>query len=551
MPTKTVTFEGVSYLVPADATDEEIFEFIEGEIAAGPQGPEQPPFSRDYPEPMTPIGSAVNMVTSTKDLVRDAGAAVKGAVTPWNEQGDWDVPPTLKALGSVAVDVWRKITGPEPAPGAPPSPVDAIVDSLKERYGSWDDIRYTAYHDPAGFAADLSIVIGAAGGAMRGAAGMLKKAGTAAPKLAAAGATAGEAGALLDPVQAVVRGAAAAGRTVARAVDPYKIYQSAMKPAGFLGSNPDLVAKGNRAIRTGVDQGIVVNQKGIDSIGPVIEELNGQISMMIEKGATKGMTVDPTAVVKTLDEVIDRFRTVNPNKNMRAIIKAREEFLKSYGAKIVSKREMFGLPADDPLRNARQQIPLKEAQALKVKTGRVLRKAYGELKDANKEAQKALVRGLKEEIAAAFPEISDINALESELFNITPFLERAVKRINNRDLIQLTTTTAGTGGAVIGGMAGGAGFAAAGAGLAAVIRSVLENPTVKSRIAILIRKAQVGRGGRTASRTLPQVSPAARIEEYRQELIRRMDSYYEQYPEGGWEPPMSPAPAHGEQPAIQ
>jgi hypothetical protein len=395
----------------------EAMQKLEAGEAGGPQGPVQPPFSRDYPEPMTPLGGAVNLATSTGALVSDAAAAVKGAVTPWNELGDWDVPPTIKALGSLAVDVWRKVSQPKgfnaPArdPAAPASPVDSVIDSLVERYGSWDDIKYTAYNDPAGFAADLSVVLGAAGGVVRGTAGALKKAGVQAPKLTAAGATLGEVGALADPIQAAVRGTKAVGRTVARTIDPYKIYQSAMKPAGFLGSNPDLVAKGNRAVRTGVDQGIVVSQRGIDSIGPMIDELNGQISMMIEKGATAGMTIDPTLVVKTLDDIIERFQTVNPNKNMRAIIKARDEFLANYGKKIASKRELFGLAPDDPLRQAREQIPLKEAQALKVKTGRVLRKAYGELKDATKEAQKALVRGLKEQVAAAFPELSGINAV--------------------------------------------------------------------------------------------------------------------------------------------
>jgi hypothetical protein len=97
------------------------------------------------------------------------------------------------------------------------------------------------------------------------------------------------------------------------------------------------------------------------------------------------------------------------------------------------------------------------------------------------EAQKALARGLKEEIATQFPEISNLNAQESKLLNLQPVLERAVNRISNHQLIGIGTPLVGT---AVKSATGSGGIGAA----AAAMKAVLDNPMVKSRLAISLSK---------------------------------------------------------------
>jgi hypothetical protein len=48
-------------------------------------------------------------------------------------------------------------------------------------------------------------------------------------------------------------------------------------------------------------------------------------------------------------------------------------------------------------------------------------------------------RGLKEELAVQFPELKQLNARGSQLFDLQPVLEKAVNRIGNHQLIGVGT----------------------------------------------------------------------------------------------------------------
>ena len=136
------------------------------------------------------------------------------------------------------------------------------------------------------------------------------------------------------------------------------------------------------------------------------------------------------------------------------------------------------VPHDAPPRN----LSAAEAQAMKQGTYRQLKgRAYGELKRAEVEAQKALARGLKEELAAQFPELNALNAKEGALIGLEDALEKAVARTSNRQIIGLDSPLAGA--AV--GAATGSGTAGA---VAAVMRETLRHPAVSTRLAIALSK---------------------------------------------------------------
>ena len=70
---------------------------------------------------------------------------------------------------------------------------------------------------------------------------------------------------------------------------------------------------------------------------------------------------------------------------------------------------------------------------MKVGTYRQIGKDYGKLSSASVEAQKALARGLKEEIEAAIPKIKALNAREGSLMAAQDAVAHRVAIAGNRD----------------------------------------------------------------------------------------------------------------------
>lgn len=276
------------------------------------------------------------------------------------------------------------------------------------------------------------------------------------------------AGKALSAAKTGAQKAALLGRT------PQEAYLSAMKPSTTI---PE--AQRVAAAQTGLEQNIPVSKAGLEKIADGIDDLNTAISDKIKTGQSQGVTVNPFKVASKLGETADKFATqVAPDADLRAISKTGNEFLKNQGG---------------------EPIPIEKAQAMKQGTYKVLQGKYGEQGSASVEAQKALARGLKDEIANQFPEIQGLNAAESKLLNLQPLLERAVARIGNHQMLGIgTPITAGATKAVTG-----SGKLAA---VAAVMKAVLDDPNIKSRIAIAVQRGSKG--------TISQSQALSRIEGY-------------------------------------
>ena len=173
-----------------------------------------------------------------------------------------------------------------------------------------------------------------------------------------------------------------------------QLMQSALKP-----SKRSLeTGEAGRAIGTIFEQGVNVTPGGVRELRSVITKLNDDIKDAI---ARLPAMVDKQAVTKTLDNTYNKFMMqANPQSDIATIEKALTNFL------------------EHPLLRNLDEIPVQLAQQLKQGTYKALgSKAYGELKGAEIEAQKALARGLKEEIARVVPGIDKLNKTESELLN--------------------------------------------------------------------------------------------------------------------------------------
>lgn len=243
------------------------------------------------------------------------------------------------------------------------------------------------------------------------------------------------------------------------AAEAPELYKSALKPT-TVPSKQAQVAKG---IQTGLNYEIPVSEAGVEKLSALIDETNRAIKDAID--SKPGQTVNKYKIAARLSDTADRFsQQVAPTTDLETISKIGNDFLDTKPG----------------------EIPASDAQAMKIGTYQQVKRNYGTLSLASVEAQKALARGAKEELANAFPELNELNAKDSAFYGLDPLLQRAVARISNHQVIGIGTPAAGMAAKA----ATGSGAAAAVAGM---LKAVVDNPSVKSRLAIMLNNASKGK----------------------------------------------------------
>jgi hypothetical protein len=224
--------------------------------------------------------------------------------------------------------------------------------------------------------------------------------------------------------QSVTQGAAqAVGEKVVGPVleaGAKRLMQSALKPT--LAVAKQYRTSAPAIVQTLLDEGISVTKSGMAKLESLVSATNDQI-----KAAIAGSSAEVPAL-RVAGRLSDTARTftnqVNPASDLNAISNAGEEFL------------------NHPRINAQGNLSVQDAQALKQGTYKQLQnRAYGELKNADTEAQKSLARGLKEEVATAVPGVSGLNAKETQLLAALDATGRRVALTGNRDPIGFAWVT--------------------------------------------------------------------------------------------------------------
>jgi hypothetical protein len=297
-----------------------------------------------------------------------------------------------------------------------------------------------------------------------------------------------------------------AGRALLAGETPEAAYETALKPPPAKYSQPQRSAM----VQTALQNSIPVSKPGLEKLGDLIDDLNNKIAG--EVGSDPNRPIDTAKVAGYVDQAKARFANqVTAQPDLNAIEATRQQFLAERGAKPgtpavppqpiglydANGQQIMGpgSPANPP--TPPQPIGAADAQAMKQGTYRVLRGKYGEQGSATVEAQKALARGLKDQIADAFPELKGMNAAESKLLDLQPVLERAVNRISNHQPIGIGTPI------LAGGVKAATGSTGIGAA-AALYKAVVDNPVIKSRLAIAVSK-----GGK-----IPLAQAMARVSAY-------------------------------------
>ncbi len=449
-------------------------------------------------------------------FVPDDGFVADGFVADKKPDDNWypEITDAVRGVGSGVVrtglgayNLARKI----PGLGGLPEPSDTLKQAAVAPPSTAGQIGRTAedigeFMLPAGEIAKGAKAIEGATAGMRGA-GLLNAAGKAGLEGASAAGVAGvqsggdpgqmaRAGLTAGGTSAAISGLGAAGKFIPSA---NKMYRSALKPplGGQMGR------KAGNIVETGLEEGIPTSEAGHAEAGNRIDQINQQIENGIAARKQAGLTVDVQNVVKRLDDLKQRAQYMDdPQGYLDSIQSIEDKFVKGHST-------------IDPQTGAiiNSTVPIDKAQKMKQVIGTDIRKSYGEMKSYEIEAKKNLVRGLKEEIESVFPEVKALNAREGKLIDLEEALRRFVNREGNHQLISPFTIMlagiAGTGGVAAGHPVEGA---AAGA-FAALTRMAMENPEIKSRIAIAARRAaQSGIGptiGAGAAAIAPKVSADA------------------------------------------
>ncbi len=288
---------------------------------------------------------------------------------------------------------------------------------------------------------------------------------------------------------AAVKGAPKAVDAISSMVDRARgstaqtLMKSALKPG--VADAPTLESV-RGAVNTALENKIPVTEAGATKLQSLIEDYGKKTQAVIDSRTRQGATVDPNAVASRLDQI--NTSQVLPEKDITTINKAKEAFLARKGAQQAQAPQPTGLldaqgnPVMTPGAPARpaQPVPLDVAQAEKQGTYRQNAAKYGEMSQAQIEAEKALARGYKEELEAQAPELKLLNEKEGRFLDLQPALERAVRRAGNQDVASLKDIAAGA--------AGGLAAGPAGAALGLTAR-VFDYPGLKSKLAIAINKA--------------------------------------------------------------
>lgn len=295
----------------------------------------------------------------------------------------------------------------------------------------------------------------------------------------------------------------AAGKAALLGKTPAEAYETALKPPTTMSS-----VDRAQAAQAGLKNEIPISSSGVEKIADRIDALNQGIKDEIATDPTR--PIDPNKVATRADRAKAAFsKQVNSQPDLKAIEATRQQFLEEQGQKPAIPAQPTGIldaqgnPIMKPAQAATPAPPMNaiDAQEMKQGTYKILKGKFGEQGSAAVEGQKDLARGLKEEIADQFPEVANMNAHESELLNLQPLVERAVARMANQGLFRLGTgAVAGTVKAL-----GGSNKVAA---VAAVMKQVLDDPMIKSRLAIAVSK-----GGK-----IPYAEAAARVGAYSSSL---------------------------------
>lgn len=390
------------------------------------------------------FGSAV------KNIPSSAGQFAKDIAQPFIHPID-----TVKAVGGVALGAAEKLI---PGEQEGEQNFDAVIDFMKDRYGSIDNFKKTIAKDPVGVLGDIATLATGTGAGLK-AAGTVSKIGA----LKKAGSIAAKAGMIVDPLNAVQKGLSAATSAL-----PERLYQSAAKftktaTRPGVGETSGDVRK--TITQAALEKRIMPTYKGLEKLDEIKKSLGENIESLLSEADAAGFEVargrlfkDFTALRKTALET-----STTPKADIRAINKIQKD--------ILDANKAIG----------REKLNASELQAYKTTIYDDIENYYKKTAKSpiTVKVRKTIARNAKKALEEAIPEIKRLNKEYGVMKRLSKAIEDSAGRITNRDLMGIgIPLKAGAGGAV-GGKAG---------GVLGLMWGIFDAPTVKASTAIAINE---------------------------------------------------------------
>lgn len=214
------------------------------------------------------------------------------------------------------------------------------------------------------------------------------------------------------------------GRAVAWAAGKIApvLMRSALKPS--VDAAMDVNGNGvPKVVQTMLDEGVTVTRGGVKKLYDILEHTGKSVDTKVAQAARylpQGGGIIPEKVADRALELTKGFvDQVNNAQDLKALADAANQFV---------------LERAGGMRPARA-MAVDTAQALKTGTYRSLgNKAFGELKGASVEGQKALASSLKEQIEALVPSVAKDNARYGAVSDALEATARRVGVAGNRDM---------------------------------------------------------------------------------------------------------------------
>lgn len=362
---------------------------------------------------------------------------------------------TLKGIGNLALGIAEKATD---GVQSHEKYADALSDYYANKYGSKDAFLQELQNNPASILSDISMfVTGGASGAAK-VASLSKVGAKAAPALEKVA----KVGTAIDPLNLAANTTMyGASKVIPTSVAP-GLYESAAKFSTTLSP-----AERTRITETALKNQIPLSYEGLGMVQSKLTDLGDKMDTLITNATDKNIKIPATKVLESLKDVKKqsggfKIEAAQDIKEINNIEKQFKDYLKKNKITSVTPQQLQEFKADAYKRIDFGRAPEKPSLA-------------------KEEAYRAMAGSARQSLEEFMPELRDINAQYGALRELQPNLQRAVGRIENRDLMGLGATAKTGAGGALGGIPG---------ALVGFGQSLLDSPKIKGKAALELYKKQ-------------------------------------------------------------
>ena len=362
---------------------------------------------------------------------------------------------TLKGIGNLALGVAEKAV---PGTQSHEKYADALGDYYSNKYGSKDAFLQELQNNPASILSDISMfVTGGASGAAK-VASLSKIGAKAAPVLEKVA----KAGTAIDPLNLAANTAMyGASKAIPTSVAPM-MYESAAKFSTTLSP-----AERTRITETALKNQIPLDYSGLGKVQSKLTDLGDKMDNLITNATDQNIKIPATKVLESLKDVKKqsggfKIEAGQDIKEINNIEKQFKDYLKKNKITSVTPQQLQEFKADAYKRIDFGRAPEKPSLA-------------------KEQAYRSMAESARTSLEGFMPELKAINAQYGSLKELQPNLQKAVGRIENRDLMGLGATAKTGAGGALGGIPG---------ALVGFGQSLLDSPKIKGKAALELYKKQ-------------------------------------------------------------